>query len=548
MPRTKLRIGIFAPEFSKLGNWELKIIERIFEDPSLEIVLIIKDGRFLNYGRLGKFLKHRKKISKLIFELQRKIEIILFAKNSFSNFDYISKKLSDIKQIELSPERKGYVDFFNSQDSEIVKSYFLDILIRFEFNIIRGDILESSRYGIWSFHHGDNSFNRGGPPAFWEIFKKEAVVGVTLQKLTSELDGGFVIDKGYYNTHWSFVKTYLNIFEQSSELLFKNIRLLQTTGILSLKKSSVYYNVLYRIPDIKITLRYCIRFYFNLLSKTLEFFDSKFLKKRHNCWTLFIGHGSFIESTLFRLKAIPLPKDKFWADPFLVNWKGDFFVFFEDYSYSEKKGKISVGKIIGNEIVDIHEVISKEYHLSFPNCFWDKGELFMIPETSEAQRLEIYKCVNFPNVWELYSTAFHGEKVVDVIFYRDNNDEQWLFMSSGTNDYYNSELYIYKVDSLKLNEIIPHKKNPVIIDSRVARNGGAIFERDGKLYRPSQNNSNGTYGFGLNINEIIELNLHEYKENTLVSIAPNFKQGMISCHHLHQLDDYFVIDGAFKRY
>jgi len=121
-------------------------------------------------------------------------------------------------------------------------------------------------------------------------------------------------------------------------------------------------------------------------------------------------------------------------------------------------------------------------------------------------------------------------------------------MNSGTNDYYNSELYIYKVDSLKLNEIIPHKKNPVIIDSRVARNGGAIFERDGKLYRPSQNNSNGTYGFGLNINEIIELNLHEYKENTLVSIAPNFKQGMISCHHLHQLDDYFVIDGAFKRY
>ena len=32
-----------------------------------------------------------------------------------------------------------------------------------------------------------------------------------------------------------------------------------------------------------------------------------------------------------------------------------------------------------------------------------------------------------------------------------------------------SDLYIYKIDSLKLNSILPHKLNPVITDSSFAR-------------------------------------------------------------------------------
>ena len=38
-----------------------------------------------------------------------------------------------------------------------------------------------------------------------------------------------------------------------------------------------------------------------------------------------------------------------------------------------------------------------------------------------------------------------------------------------------------KISDLKLNNITPHKKNPVIIDSKKARNAGNIFEKNGKL-------------------------------------------------------------------
>ena len=46
---------------------------------------------------------------------------------------------------------------------------------------------------------------------------------------------------------------------------------------------------------------------------------------------------------------------------------------------------------------------------------------------------------------------------------------------------HNSELYIYKVVDDNFNKLIPHEKNPVIIDSRIARNAGKIFYNDKKV-------------------------------------------------------------------
>ena len=59
-----------------------------------------------------------------------------------------------------------------------------DLILRHDFNIIKGEILNSSKYGIWSFHHGDTSKYRGGS-GFWEIINNEPTTGVTLLKLNN---------------------------------------------------------------------------------------------------------------------------------------------------------------------------------------------------------------------------------------------------------------------------------------------------------------------------------------------------------------------------
>lgn len=550
-----MKIGILIKNFEELSNWELRIINGIIQDSSLELALLIQDGRlgednpktFKN--KLKRLFKTRNIIGKILFSIQCKIERIFFPEKLTLNKKEIIQKLDKIEKIELKPKRKGFIDVFSINDSNVVKNYKLDIILRHEFNIIRGEILNAAKFGIWSFHHADNSINRGGPAGFWEIVLNQPSVGVTLQKLTPELDGGYIIDKTYFNRKWSFIKTNTNILEGSVSILFKSIKKIQNGNEFNPQKSTVYYNPLYKTPGLTVVLKYVVKFYFTLLVKLFEKINYKVFRIRYNCWTIFIGKGDFINSTLFRLDPIKLPKNEFWADPFIIKYNDENYVFFENYNYKTKKGKISCGKISGNNLINIVDVLERDYHLSYPYVFKEDGNIFLMPETNHNNRLEIFKCINFPNKWELFTTAFEGEKVADAFFYTDKFNIKWLFLNkkADSNSPMDSELYIYKVNSSDLKDIEPHKNNPVIINSQIARNGGSIFEYNNEIYRPSQANIEGVYGRALNINKINKLSLDEYKEETVVTTFPNFHKGLISMHHLHQSDDVFVIDAAYRK-
>ena len=544
-----MKIGILIKDFNMLANWELRILDKIKNDPSLELTLLIKDGRKKagesTGDRLRKLMRSGNVIGKILFKVQTVIESKIFKTNYTVNKEEIIAWIKTIKNFEVKPEQKGFLDIFSKADAEIVKNYNLDIILRHEFNIIRGEILNASKYGIWSFHHGDNSINRGSPAGFWEVFLKQPVVGVTLQKLTSELDGGLVIDRGYFNRHWSFYKTNKNIHEDSVSILFKNINKLQQNR-LTLSKSPVYFNPLYKTPSVGITLIYIFVFYKTFIAKLFGTLSSKLFGVRYDCWTLLIGKGNYMESTLYRLRPHPLPRNEFWADPFLFYHNNELYIFFEIYDYKINKGKISCGKVVDNKVINVIDVFDFKTHLSYPFIFSEGNDIFMIPENSGAQRLEVYKCVEFPAKWELYSTAFEGEEVIDTTYFIDDSGQRWLFLNKGLDKKY-SELHIYKIDSLKLENIKGHSLNPVIIDSRIARNGGAIFRHNGAIYRPSQCSINGIYGYGLNLNIIKELTLDDYIEEKIITVEPNFKKGLIATHHLHQLENIFVIDACYKR-
>jgi hypothetical protein len=549
-----LKIGVLIRKFEDLSNWELRVFDEIMNNSELELSLLILDGRDAKENsvslldKIKRLYKSNNILGRLLFKLQVEIEKLIFREQFTTDKEYIISQLKRIDTIKLEPKKKGFLDIFSKEDGEKIKDYELDIILRHEFNIIRGALLDSAKYGIWSFHHADNSINRGGPAGFWEIVFKQPSVGVTLQQLTPELDGGLVIDKAFFNRHWSFVKTNRLILEASVSILFKNIRQLQR-GKYSPTDSMVYYNPLYKYPNFRNTLKYTIRFYIKCLTILIEFIGLNLFGIRYKCWTLFIGRGDFLNSTLFRLTPVKLPKNEFWADPFILNYKEEKYIFFENYNYKTKKGKISCGKIAKHELVDIKDVLKLDYHLSYPYIFEEDGAIFLMPETMENNRLELYKCISFPDKWELFSTAFEGEKVVDAFFYNDADNQKWLFVNKmvACNTPLESELFIYKVGSLKLENLEPHKQNPVIVNSQKARNGGAVFKYKNEIYRPSQANIDGIYGRALNINKIEKLTIDVYIEKSIVTVYPNFHKGLISVHHLHQSDELFVIDAAYRR-
>ena len=550
MSSQKLKIGIFSKSLNKLRPFEYKILEKILNDKDVELSALIFDGRQKNetlINRLFNLFYSKKLISRIILRTQEIIENLIFKEKYFKTNTELYERINLIKKIYLYPQKKGFLDIFQKKDIEKIKALNLDIIIRTEFNIIRGEILNTPRYGIWSFHHGDNRVNRGGPPCFWEIIEGHKNVGVTLQKLTSELDGGKVIDRGSYNINWSLVVTRRRVYDSSISLLFKNINLLKSNCIKP-KDSGLYSKRLYKFPNIIYVLRYIFQFYIQLLKKVIGKLNYHFFGIKYDHWSLAFSTGNFFNTPLYRLKSIKTPKNEFWADPFQVDYNGNKFIFFENYSYKSKLGKISCGVIENDKLIDIKDVLVKSYHLSYPFIYKTENDLFMIPETSENKRLEIYKCTNFPSEWVLYSTGFVGDEIKDCNIHKDDNNELWLFMNKKKfNSDECSDLYIYKIDSLKLNSILPHKLNPVITDSSSARNGGSIFKYNNKVYRPSQINIEGKYGKGLNINEILKLNLTEYEEKISDFCLPNFDKSVNGIHHLDFTEDFFVIDLCKKK-
>lgn len=68
-----------------------------------------------------------------------------------------------------------------------------DVIVQYGMGILTGDILQAPTYGVISYHHRDIQEYRGGPPGFWEFLYGEEQVGITVQRLSEELDAGEIV-------------------------------------------------------------------------------------------------------------------------------------------------------------------------------------------------------------------------------------------------------------------------------------------------------------------------------------------------------------------
>jgi hypothetical protein len=264
---------------------------------------------------------------------------------------------------------------------------------------------------------------------------------------------------------------------------------------------------------------------------------------RPGMFDLRLGHGNGLEFDPSQSVALEPPAGTYWADPFLLDHDGGLYLFYEVYDYKTRLGHVDVGRIEGDRLVPLGTALKRPTHLSFPFVFPWNGDVWMIPETHAAKRLELWRAVDFPLRWELVTTAFEGVSLADtVVFERDG---QWWLFTNICRDSFNdhgTELHVFRIDSPALNRIEPHPLNPVVIDTTTARGGGRVFEHDGKLYRTSQDNSHGLYGFGLNLMEITRLDETGYAERRVRHVIGDFEDGIMACHHMDAAAGRVVID------
>lgn len=530
------KVGLVFSTDAPIYHWQQRLVKSVVENQNFETVFLYLDKASKREIVPNSNINHLAcKLLNLHLVFEKRL--LNSTHPVWDTSDFIKRTYPTISTINVASLRKD--DSKNTDFEAIVN--LTDILLS------EGDI-NVSKNGVWNILFSDAEQNRRGPIGFWEVLEGDSGIGATLCTIAdNNQDRCNIRSTCFFNRAWSMSETSRTVTEGAVSMVLKELNALsdENRPIFS-KSASQLPNRTY--PGFADVIRYICRFYYRLGGKGLEKLGNAFFGIHPEKWSLFLGYGDFESCSLDKLKSVPMPKDEFWADPFLFEHEGRDYVFFENYSYHTKRGKISCGILEGSTLKDIKDVMVMDYHLSFPFIFREGEDIFLMPETSENKRLELYRAVDFPVSWELYSTAFEGELVADPLFYTDADNQRWLFINKQADEAspMNSELFIYRVDTLHLKELVPHRQNPVIIDARVARNGGGIFKKDNAPYRPSQRNEDGVYGRALNINLIKKLSLEEYEEEVKKVYYPKFDTGLMAMHHLHQTEKAFVFDAAYR--
>ncbi len=261
-------------------------------------------------------------------------------------------------------------------------------------------------------------------------------------------------------------------------------------------------------------------------------------------WRIAQAHGNVTEIDPEKSRDVQA-HTQIMADPFLFEHEGVLWLFYEAMNGGAGTGWIEAAQLKDSGISAPVTALKRPYHLSFPYVFSEGSDIFMIPETQQARRLEVWKATHFPTDWELHATAFEGHRLAESSLFKDDDGQWWLL--TNLSDYYafqdhSSELYLYAVDGPDLKHIEAHPDNPVVFGADRARNAGAIFRHDGRLFRPTQDSSFGIYGYGLNLMEVTRLDAGGYEEKLIKKITPADKSGSTAIHHLSVVGDTYVFD------
>ena len=490
----------------------------------------------------------------VLFVAYRALEDKLFhpQPNAFKSHD-ANDLLSDVPVIEAIPRQTKNSDFIEGETLDKIQSAKLDVMVRLGFRILRGGILTAARYGIWSYHHGDNFTHRGMPAGWFEVLNHHPVTGSILQVITEDLDNGDVLYRSWSCTdHLSINRNRNNFYWKSLAFLPRKLKELHRDGEAKFRcrvvrnnlHPSFYSERLYTTPTNCEMAKMLWSHWTGYVKRRLDVF--LFPEQQ---WTLLYDLRNDLSASFWRFKKLTPPKGTFWADPFVVYRDHKYFIFFEDLNFNDRKGTISVIEMDekGNTTAPV-KALERPYHLSYPFIFEWEGQTYMIPETSRNRTVEVYKSVRFPDQWELHKTLMNNVVAMDATLHHDAG-KWWMFvnMQEHRGASKMDELFLFWADSPLSDDWTPHPLNPIVSDVRSARPAGKLFTRNGKLYRPSQNSS-GKYGYGLKINEVVTLNEEEFEEREVSSIVPNWNPKITGLHTLNHEHRLTIIDAQRRRF
>lgn len=230
-------------------------------------------------------------------------------------------------------------------------------------------------------------------------------------------------------------------------------------------------------------------------------------------WTLLIARhaGSGREPPgAFRLLAPP--RGVFWADPFLACIGSRRLLYFEELPFSTGRGHISVLELDehGHPKGRARPVLKLDCHLSYPFVWQENGETFLVPESAERRQVTLYRLEDSGERCVPDCILIDGERLADASLVRWEG-RYWMFACRAEPDAAMDDvLHVYWATDLR-GPWVPHRLNPVKIDTRSSRPAGAPWVSGGQLFRPAQDCAD-TYGSAVRCMRISVLTPEKFEE------------------------------------
>ncbi len=238
-------------------------------------------------------------------------------------------------------------------------------------------------------------------------------------------------------------------------------------------------------------------------------------------------------------REIPLPPgSEAMADPFLWEHGGRNFLFFEEIASGSSRGRLGCVELSGDgSCSDMQIVLERPYHLSYPCVVPDRGDLFLLPESSEARRVDLYRFTRFP--WEVEPVASLAEGFAFVDTTPLPLDGRWYFFTTTAQPF--METLLFWTDRLDGPWNL-HPSSPISSSAKNSRSAGSLFWKNGRLFRPTQDCS-VRYGYGIQVNEVTRLTPSEFAERGIGSVGPSWMPGLLGTHTWNENSKFQVLDG-----
>lgn len=198
-----------------------------------------------------------------------------------------------------------------------------------------------------------------------------------------------------------------------------------------------------------------------------------------------------------------------YADPFLFVKDGYLWLFCERM----KRG--GHGHIVAYKTSDLIHwifegvVLERPFHLSYPNVFKYKGDVYMLPETSKVNEVALYRAMDFPRNWEKICVLLSGKPYSDssVIYHQG----MWYLFTSPSDD----KLCLFVSKNLLSDSWKEHPCSPVFSGLKGARGGGSVFKEGNTLYRMGQDDEK-SYANNVAVYMIDLLTENDYHESLVI--------------------------------